>query len=225
MDNPHRGQPAPVVPTVDERFLSAILVAVGVELRRARERHSTTVVDVAIRAGVDPSLVTELENGTAESALRLALAACVLTGVRLSDVVRTSENTVLARRRPQRAGRPPAAVNNNEAKDNAVGHGDVDTLGVHLARVRGEAQLGQPDAARALGWSIEELQAVEGNRRGVSKAELRGVLALYWITEPQDVAWFEALLPLPCDHHRQIPVVLCPTCRAVQGENPAGHRR
>jgi transcriptional regulator with XRE-family HTH domain len=221
----NRGQPAAGVPTVDEHFLSAVLAALGVELRRARERQSRTALDVATRCAVDASLVTGLENGASESALRLALAACVVTGVRLSDVVRRAENAVLARQIPQRAAQPPGAINTYEATENIVEQGDGDTLGGHLARVRDEAQLGQLDAARALGWPIEELQAVEANRRGVSVAELRGVLALCGITAPQDVAWFVALLPLPCDHHCQIPVVLCLTCRAVSGANMAGTPR
>ncbi len=94
--DPNRGQPAVVVPTVDEHFLSAVLAALGVELRRARERQSRTALDVATRCAVDTSLVAGLENGASESALRLALAACVVTGVRLSDVVRRAENAVLA---------------------------------------------------------------------------------------------------------------------------------
>lgn len=221
----NRGQPAYVAPTVDERFLSAVLAALGVELRRARERQGSTAVDVATRCAVDLALVTGLDNGSPQSALRLALAACVVTGVRLSDVVPRAENAVLARQVPQRAAQPPAAISTDETRENVMGHSEADTLGGHVARVRGEAQLGQPDAARALGWSVEELQAVQGNRRGVSMAELRGVLALCGITAPQDVAWFVALLPLPCDHHRQLPVVLCLNCRAVSGANLAGTPR
>jgi transcriptional regulator with XRE-family HTH domain len=178
---------------------AAIVTAVGAELAHVRERYGRTVDDVATRCGVDPVLLERLETGD-PSDIGLAIDVCIALNVRFREVVTRAEAVAL------RQWKGTTTMDNNPGEY---------VLGYELKRARDESGFRLPDAARELGWPSRHLEQIESNLMGVSVAELRGMLALYGVTEPDSVAWYIGLLPLPCDHERSVPVALCVRCRAI----------
>ena len=69
--------------------------------------------------------------------------------------------------------------------------------------------------AHTLWWPTSDLRQVEGGERGVSAAELLGILALYGVIDRDATRDWVRLIPLPCEHQDPVPVWLCATCRTV----------
>lgn len=83
-----------------------------------------------------------------------------------------------------------------------------------MARLRHAARIPLDLAASSLGWTPDDLCAIEtGRKDDLSVAEVRGMLALYRVTDVEVINRFVGVCP-KCSLDGQTMIVLCYTCRA-----------
>lgn len=98
-------EPGPVRENV-----SAMLPAVGLTLRRVRERRQIRQEAVADRVGVSPSVLSRLERGQRWPHLSTVLAVCTVLGLRFSDILRAAEDEAFPIGSTPWAGSPSALI-------------------------------------------------------------------------------------------------------------------
>lgn len=85
MDNHHETP-------LDDAGRQAILAAIGVQVRAARQERGWFLSDLAEHVNVSPSVVCRLELARREPSLQQLIVVCAVLGRRFSDVMRIAED-------------------------------------------------------------------------------------------------------------------------------------